>query len=139
MAVGHHLPGLAARRGEAQAMHHVVQPKLQEAQQVFARHALLALGPLEILAELRLQHAVDPLGLLLFAELDTVRRELATVEAVLTGRIVAALDRALVGEAARALEKQFLTFAPAQPALRVTVSCHRPPYTRRRFGGRQPS
>src|SRR5262249_44955289 len=83
-------PGPTALRWEPQAMHHVVQRKLKEAQKAFAGHALLALGPLEILAELRLQHAVDPLGLLLLAQLDAVWRQLAAVEAVLPRWIVAA-------------------------------------------------
>src|SRR5205814_4915368 len=77
--------------------------------------------------ELRLQHAVDPLGLLLLTQLNPERRELAAVQTVLARRVVAALDRALVGEASRALEKQLLAFTPAQSALRVTVSRHRRP------------
>src|SRR3989442_13032092 len=129
VAVGDHLPGLAPRRGEAQAVDDVIQPQLEQPQEVLARHALLALRPLKVLAELRLQHAVDPLGFLLLAELDAERRELAPVQPVLAGRVVAPLDRALVGEAARALEEQLLAFAPAESALRVAVSCHRPPPT----------
>src|SRR5205085_884180 len=80
--------------------------QLEQAQEVFAGHALFALGPLEVLAELRLEHAVDALGLLLLAQLHAERRELAAVLAVLPGRIVAALDRAPVGEAARTLQEE---------------------------------
>src|SRR5262249_32270134 len=94
--------------------------------------------------------AVDALGLLLLAQLDAEGGRLAAVQPVLARRIVAAFDRALVGEAARALQEQFLPFAAAQPALRVTIARHgRPlhppplrraaPSPRRRFGGRPPS
>src|SRR5207244_11564062 len=83
----------------------VVEPQLEELQKILSGHALLALGPLEVLAELALQHPVDTLGLLLLAELDPVRRGLAPVQAMLAGRIVPPLDRALVGEAAGALEE----------------------------------
>src|SRR5207244_6313569 len=55
----------------------VVEPQLEELQKILSGHALLALGPLEVLAELALQHPVDTLGLLLLAELDPVRRGLA--------------------------------------------------------------
>src|SRR4029450_850646 len=91
---------------------------------MFAGDALLGLRPLEVLAELALQHAVDPLGLLLLAQLHAEGGELAAVEAVLARRIVAALDRALVGEAAGALQEELLAFAAAQAALRVTIACH---------------
>src|SRR5262245_29478051 len=110
-------------------MDDVVEAQLEQPQEVLAGHALLALRPLEVFAELRLQHAVDALGLLLLTQLNAVGRELAAVQTVLSGRIVPALDRALVGEAARALEKQLLTLASAQPALRVVVSRHGCPLT----------
>src|SRR5947209_2503381 len=140
VAVGHHLPGLAARGGEAEAVHDVVQPQLEQPQEVLAGHALLALGPVEVLPELALEHAVNALGLLLLAQLHAEGGELAAIQAVLAGRIVAPLDRALVGEAAGAFQEQLHALAAAQAALRVTVSGHgAAPYTRRRFGGRQPS
>src|SRR2546430_10559085 len=55
---------------------------------------------------------------------DLERRELAAVEAVLARWIVASLDRALVGEAARALEEELHPLTPAEPALRVAVPRH---------------
>src|SRR5262249_16918338 len=61
------------------------------------------------------------------------------VQTVLPRRIVAAFDRALVGEAARAFQEELHALAPAQTAFRVVVSRHGRAYTRRRFGGRQPS
>src|SRR5215831_4427417 len=124
MAVRHHLATFTARGGEAEPMHDVVEPELEEPQEILAGDALLGLGPLEVLAELALQHAVDALGLLLFAELDAEGGRLAAVQPMLARRIVAAFDRALVGEAARTLQEQFLPFAAAQPALRVTIARH---------------
>src|SRR5213593_1307101 len=103
-------------------MDDVVQAHLEQFQEVLAGHTLLALGPVEVLPELALEHAVDALGLLLLAQLHAEGRELAAVEAVLAGRIVAPLDGALVGEATGALEEQLHALAAAQAALRVTVS-----------------
>src|SRR5262245_61600293 len=105
-------------------MHHVVEPELEQAQQGFAGDPLLALGPLEVAAELALQHAVDALGLLLLPQLDSERREFAPVQAMLAGRIVTSLDGALVGEAARSLEEELHSLTTAQPALRLGVSRH---------------
>src|SRR5712692_6932481 len=124
VAVGHHLPALAPGRGEAEAMDDVVQAQLEQPQEVLAGHALLALGPVEVLPELALEHAVDALGLLLLAELHAEGGELAAVEAVLPGRVVAALDGALVGEAAGALEEELYALAAAETALRVAVARH---------------
>src|SRR5262249_3526048 len=55
--------------------------------------------------------------------------------AVLAGRVGAALDAALVGEAALALEEELLALAPALLALGGGVAGHQ---TLRRFFGRQP-
>src|SRR6266508_154594 len=135
VAVGHHLPRLATRGREAHAVHDVVQAKLQQPEQVLARHALLALRPLEVLAELALQHAVDPLGLLLLTQLHAERRQLAALQTVHAGRVVPPLDRAAVGEAAGALEEELHALAAAQPALGVAVSRHpRPPLHPPPFG-----
>src|SRR5207249_7716081 len=129
MAVRHHLAPLAARGREAEPMHDVVEPELEESQEVLAGDALLGLGPLEVLAELALQHAVDPLGLLLLAQLHAERGQLAAVQAVLARRIVTPLDRALVGEAAGTFQEELHPFASAQPALRVAIPRHGRPYT----------
>src|SRR5262249_33587335 len=124
VTVGHHLARLAARGREAQAEHDVVQAQLQQPEQVLAGDALLALRPLEVLAELALQHAVDALGLLLLAQLHAVGRQLAAIQTAHARRIVAPLDGALVGDAPRALEEELHALAAAQPALGVTISRH---------------
>jgi hypothetical protein len=43
---------------------------------------------------------------------------------MLAGRVVAALDGALVGEALLALEEELFSFPAALPALRVEISGH---------------
>src|SRR5207245_11062750 len=121
VVVVHDLPALAARGGEAQAMDDVVQAELEELLEVLAGHPLLALGPVEVLPELALEHAVDALGLLLLAQLHAEGGELAAIQAVLAGRIVAPLDRALVGEAAGAFQEQLPALAAAQAAIRGPV------------------
>src|SRR5262249_42039280 len=83
MAVGHHLARLTPRGGEAEAVDDVVEPELEETEQVLARHALFSLRRVEVAPELTLQHAVDKLRLLLLAQLDTVRRVLSAVQSVL--------------------------------------------------------
>src|SRR3982750_2206373 len=58
--------------GEAEAVDHVVQPPLELHQEVLAGDPLAAVGLDEIVAELRLEHSVDALDLLLLAELQAV-------------------------------------------------------------------
>src|SRR5262249_19868269 len=137
--VGDDLASLPARSGHPQPEHDVVETALQELQEVLAGDALLGFRPREVAAELGFEHPVDPFGLLLLAQLDAVRRRLAAAKPVLAGRIVAPLDRALLGEAARPLEKELDALAPTLPADRLVISSH--PvllYTRRRLGGRHP-
>src|SRR3954463_5456086 len=124
VAVADHLARLAARGGEAQAHEHVVEAALEDAQQVLARDAGLPRGLGVVGAELRLQHAVVAAGLLLLPQLYAVLRLLLTPAAVLAGRVRAALDAALVGQAALALEEELLPFAAALLALRGGVSSH---------------
>jgi hypothetical protein len=100
VAVRHHLARLRPRGGETQPEDHIVEPSLEQAQEVLARHALLALRLREVASELALQQTVDALGLLLLAQLLPVRRLLRAAQAVLARGVVAALDGALVREAA---------------------------------------
>src|SRR5215207_4942412 len=124
MAVPDQLARLAARRGEAEADEHVVEAALEHAQQVLAGDARLTAGLLVVRAELTLEDAVVAARLLLLAQLDAVLALSLTPAAVIAGRIRAALDAALVGEAALALEEELLALPPALLALRAGVSCH---------------
>src|SRR5258708_613124 len=125
VAVANELPRLGAGGGEAEAVGDVVQAPLEHHQQVLAGDAAAPVGLLEVGAELRLEHAVDALDLLLLPQLQALAEPAAAAaRAVLAGREVAALDRALLLEAAVALQEQLHPFAPAEPADGSGVSCH---------------
>jgi hypothetical protein len=67
--------------------------------------------------ELLLEHLVVPAGLLLLAKLKEVLALLDAAAAVLPRRVRTPLDRALVGEAALALEEELLSLAATLLAL----------------------
>src|SRR5215471_14089614 len=69
------LASRGARHREAHAIDDVVQARLEHAQQVLARIALLARGLLVVRAELALEKAVDAFDLLLLAKLHAVVRQ----------------------------------------------------------------
>ena len=117
VAVADQLARLAARRGEAEAHEHVVEAALEHPQQVLARDPGLPRRLGVVRAELLLEHAVVAARLLLLTQLDAVLGLLLAPAAVLAGRIRAALDAALVGQAALALEEQLLALAAALLAL----------------------
>src|SRR4051812_16287737 len=124
VAVADQLARLAARRGESEAHEDVVEPALEDPQQVLAGDALLARGLLVVVAELLLEDAVVAARLLLLPQLDAVLGLLLAAAAVIAGRVRAALDAALVGEAALALEEQLLALAAALLALGRGIACH---------------
>src|SRR5437764_8434355 len=70
--VADQLARLGARGGEAHAIHHVVQPALEEPQQVLAGGAAPAGGFLVVVAELPLEYAVHAAQFLLLAQLQAV-------------------------------------------------------------------
>src|SRR5262249_31595824 len=111
------LPRLVARAPEAEPVDDVVEAPLQLLEQDLARDALLLGRAVEGEGELALHEAVQPLRLLLLAELEAVALQLALdprALAVLAGGVVALLDRALLGEAAIALEEELHALAAAQ-------------------------
>ncbi len=80
------LARLGAGRPEAHPVDDVVEPALEQPQEVLASVALASLGLREIAAELALEHAVHALDLLLLAQLQAVvGRALTRGAAVLTG------------------------------------------------------
>jgi hypothetical protein len=126
MSVRHQLSSLGPRVSQAQPIHDVVEPHLEDAQQVFAGHAWLAFGGHEVLVELALEDAIDVSRLLLFLELQG---ELALfAAAAVAGRGArrgwAPLDRALGREAALALEEQFHALTSTQPTDGTGVTSH---------------
>ena len=118
VSVEDQLARLAPRGGESEPHEHVVKAALEHPQEVLAGDARLPRSLVVVDAELLLEHAVVALGLLLLAQLDAVLALLLAAAAVLARRVRAALDAALVGEAALALQEQLLPFPAALLALR---------------------
>src|SRR5580765_5133150 len=135
VAVANELAGLRARCGEAEPVDDVVETRLQHAQERLAGDPLALRRLLVVRAELLLEQAVVPARLLLLAQLEQVLALLDPAAAVLARRIAAALDRALLGQAALALEEELHPLAAALLALRRTVAGHQ---TRLRFFWRTP-
>src|SRR5205823_12439383 len=110
-----------------------VEPALERDEQGLARHARLLQHGVEDVTELALREPVDPLHLLLLAQLALIVRCLAAPSrrlAVLARRVGPPLDRAFFRKAARAFEKQLRALAAAQFAGGSRVACHRsdPPF-----------
>src|SRR5258706_2289130 len=119
MPMTHELARLLARRREAHAIDEIIETTLERDEQCLARDTRLLDRALEHVAELALRDAVDPLHLLFFPQLLRVLRCLAAPAgrlAVLAPGVRAPFHRALVRQAARALEKELRPLAPAQPA-----------------------
>src|SRR4029077_15148765 len=133
--VADQLPGLTPRGSEAEPHEDVVEAGLEQAQKVLAGDAVLARGLVVVGAELALKHLVVAARLLLLAQLHAVLGLTHATAAVIAGRVGAALNAALVGEAALALEEELLALAAALLALGGGVAGHQ---TLRRFFGRQP-
>src|SRR5581483_2041419 len=113
VAVAHELARLRAGGGEAEAVDDVVEPRLEHPQQLLAGDTG-ALGRLLVVrAELLLEQAVVPARLLLLAQLEQVLALLDAAAAVLARRVGAALDGALLRQAALALEEELDALPPA--------------------------
>jgi hypothetical protein len=115
VAVRDELPRLGARRGEAEPVEDVVEPRLQEREQVLAHGALAApRRGVDVAAELPLAHAGVALGALLLAQLAAVDRLApAPPRPVLArGSRPAALDRGLAVQRALALQEELDSLAP---------------------------
>src|SRR4051794_31048052 len=140
------LPGTVPRRGEPGAVDDVVEPRLEDAQQLLAGLAGAAVRLVVVAAELLLEDAVDARALLLLALLQQVLTVLGATAAVLTRRVGTDLDGALRRLALAALEEQLHLLAPAALAVGTGVTGHSLWFprnfsagqTRRRLGGRQP-
>src|SRR5690606_13096165 len=131
------LAGLGAGARPAGPEDDVVEALLEHAEQVLARHALLAVGLGVEVGELLLEEAVDVLGLLLLRELQRVLGGLpAAGPTVLTRGVRATVEGAaplLVLEDVDAETARDLDLGSG-----VTSHVFLKPQTRRRFGGRQP-
>src|SRR5580692_10720011 len=126
MTVTDDLTSLAAAHCEAEAVGDVVETSLKLLEQEFAGDAGLVRGLLVVGTELGLEGEVDALGLLLFAELQTVADDLLHFAglAVLAWGEVALLDGAFLGEALGSLEEELCSVAAAEAADGSCVTCH---------------
>src|SRR5262249_27381099 len=122
--VADELAGLRARRGEAEPVDDVVEPRLERAEEVLAGDARAARRLRIVDLELLLGQAVVAARLLLLAELEQVLALLDAAAAVLTRRVAAALDRALLGQAALPLEEELHALPAADTALRAHIARH---------------
>jgi hypothetical protein len=93
VAVGPELARLGSSRGEPEPVHDVVEPQLEQPEEVLTRDAGLPGGPLEVTTELALEHAVVALGLLLLAQLERVLGLPQAAAAVLFRRIRPPVER----------------------------------------------
>ena len=124
VAVADQLAGLGAAGGEAHPEHDVVQTDLEQAQQVLAGHARPVLRGLEVAPELALQDAVHAPDLLLLAQLHAVLGDLPAAHGVLSWRGGPALEAALLGIAAAALEEELHALPTAEAADGSVVASH---------------
>src|SRR5205807_8007312 len=123
VTVADELSRLRARGRQPEAVDDVVEPSLQQLQQRLAGDAPRPLGRLEVAPELILQHAVDALDLLLLAQLQAVAGQLRFPRlAVLAGREVAFLNRALLRVAPLPFQEQLHRLTAAEPADRSDIS-----------------
>src|SRR6266480_4444700 len=122
--VGDELPGVTPRGGEADPVDDVVEPRLQQAEQVEAGDAGHLRRPVEVEPELALEQEVDAARALLGAQLDPVVGHLAAADlGVHTGRHRTTVEGAL-REALLPLEKELDALAAAVPANRTFVAGH---------------
>src|SRR4051812_33955949 len=125
MTVTDQLPGLTPRRGKAESHEHVVEPALEQPQQVLSGDAGLAAGLVVVVAELLFEQLVVTARLLLLPKLMPVLRLTHSATAVLARRVRTSLHRALVGEAALTLQKELQALPAALLALGSGVPGHR--------------
>src|SRR5256712_392962 len=124
VSVGDELPGVSPRGGKADPVDDVVQPRLQQAEQVEAGDAGHLGGSVEVEPELALEQEVDPARALLGPQLDPVVGHLAAADlGVHAGRHRATVEGAL-REALLPLEEKLDALAAAVPADRAFVAGH---------------
>src|SRR5664279_6606428 len=97
VAVRHELSRVVARGRDAEPEDHVVEPELEDPEEVLAGHARTGLGLLEVVVELALQDAIDAADLLLLAKLEAVVPDLSAADTVLARRRRTPLEGALLG------------------------------------------
>ena len=120
----HQEAGVAPRTRETEPVNNVVEPSLQYHQEILAGDPAGLFRCLETAPELLLEQPVHALDLLLLPELEAVFRELEPSLAVLTRRVVAPFNGALVRVTPLSLEKQLQILSPAEPTHGTMVPSH---------------
>ena len=120
--VGHKLSRLGARRAEAHAVNHIVEPAFEQLQQILAGRALAPGRFLVIAAKLFLENAVGAAHFLLLAQLHAIVRQPPPALSVLTGNDLG-LAFAVDGTNA-AFQKQVGAFPAGQLAFGAQISGH---------------
>ena len=115
---------LRTGHADTETVYNVVKSALQKYQHIGTGDALLAFSFLIILMELLLLQSVNALRLLLFTKLQSVFCCLLSAVGVYSGDFAAACNRALVGVASIALQKQLAFFPSAVTAICACISCH---------------
>src|SRR5450830_389908 len=129
--VGHQLTRFSASRAEAHTINDVVQTRFQQLQQCFAGVALATVRFSEVATELALEHAVDTLDLLLFAQLVAVVRSASTRSATVLTWL--GIQFALgIQRAACALQEQVGAFAAGKFCFWSDITCHGISFIKRR-------
>src|SRR5215207_8292128 len=123
------LPSLLPRVGESHSVDDIVEPGFQNLEEIVAGHASAPLGLDKVFVKLALHNTIEPTDLLLLAKLEPeLRWSARSALSVLTWRKIfrglALHDRALRPVAARTLQIELHTLAPAQPAYGSRISRH---------------
>jgi hypothetical protein len=108
---------LCAAAGEAQAKYNIIQPRLEDLQQVETGQAPALQGNLIVTAELAFQNAINVARFLLGAQLSVKVRLTFAAELggfpVLTGGITTAFESTFGSEAPFPFQEQLLAIPPA--------------------------
>jgi hypothetical protein len=67
MSMVNQLPGFSPRGGKTEAIDYIVQPSLQQNQQIGTGYAFLSISLLEIITELFFHHSINFTGFLFFS------------------------------------------------------------------------
>ena len=118
------LPRLCPGVGESDAVGDIVEPPLQQLEQVRTRHPRQPPGPREVAAELPLQHTIGLARFLFLAKLDAPVGRAPPARLMVARRFVPLLDGALGRVTALSLQEKLLSRTAALPANRSCVSAH---------------
>lgn len=109
----HQLAGLSAGIGKAQPIDHIIQPSLQQYQEILAGNTRLFLGIKESLPELPFQCSVRITGFLLLMQLQgAVRESPPSPSGLLPRWFWSLVNSTLWRKTAAALQQELFTTAP---------------------------